>query len=279
MERITQTVLHQIGARTLALPAIPTAAFDCLELLRKSDFSMREAASVIEQDPALAARVLSVCNSAAFGAREKARSVDQAITRLGSENLRLVLFEATAGPIYESGDPRIRGACGALWRHSRAVASGARLAAVELRAGDPGEAYLAGLLHDIGKPLVGSILVKAEHRLVGTKTEIWLEPLALDMVQELHRTVGVALAQAWRLPETVIGVVANGSSYDKASPRSIVNCVRLVNALAKEVGVYIGRVDARGVADTVRAGQELLGVSDADLDGLRTDLRTVGHRD
>ncbi|HLK37802.1 MAG TPA: HDOD domain-containing protein [Polyangiaceae bacterium] len=273
METVTENILQRITRGTLSLPSMPVAAFDCLALLRQSDFSMRAAALVIEKDPALAARVLSVSNSAAFCTKEKARTVVQSIMRLGANNLRLVLFEAMAIPIYESNDPRIRRACGALWRHSRTVAACAREVASRVHAGDSCEAYLSGLLHDIGKPIVATLLVQAEHRLVGRKTELWMEPDAwMDVVQQAHRTVGVALAEKWELPDTVVGAVANCSTYDPDEPRSIVNCVRLANALAKEVGFYVGAVNAADVGEAIAVGKDVLGLDDAQLETLRGKL-------
>jgi HD-like signal output (HDOD) protein len=233
---------------------------------------MDDAAGVVEEDPALAARVL-VAAGAAPGSNEKVRSVQQAMTVLGPGNLRHVLSQATAFRTYESSDYRLRDAYGALSRHARAVASGARLAAMMFRAGDPGEAHLAGLLHDLGKLAAGSLLAEAEHRLLGTKTSQWLDPDAwIDVVERTHSIVGCTLAQTWGLPDAVVRSVANSSLYDEGSPRSVVNCVCVVNALAKEVGLSVGRVDAADVASEVRAGQKLLDAADRGLDTLRANL-------
>ena len=64
---VTGNILERIQNNTLALPSMPIAVARCMALLRENDFSLRQAAQVIERDPLLAARVLSVSNSAAFG--------------------------------------------------------------------------------------------------------------------------------------------------------------------------------------------------------------------
>lgn len=272
-ERVAENVLRRLEDGTFALPSMPLAAFDCLELLRTPDFSVAAAARVIEEDFALAARVLAVTNSAAFSSKEKARSITQAVMRLGATNLRLVLFEAMAIPIYDSNDPRIRKACVAIWQHARAVADCARRLAVMTGTGDPGEAYLAGLLHDVGKPIIASLLVKAEHRLIGHQTDLWLEPETwLDVVQMAHRTAGVALARKWQLPEAVASTAAVCSTYDEIAPRSVANCVRFANALAKEAGLYIGRIDPAQVAGLVLTGQVVFALEDSDVDRVRAEL-------
>lgn len=276
VERVVANVLSRITQGTFVLPSMPAAAFDCLELLRQPDFSVTDATSVIEDDVALAARVLAVTNSAAFGGRAKVRSIGKAVARLGAANLRLVLFEAMAIPIYDSKDPRIRQACLAIWHHSRAVADCARRLAVVTNAGDPGEAYLAGLLHDIGKPIIASLLVGAEHRIIGRQTGFWLEAETwLDVVQGAHRAAGVALAREWKLPEAVLATAANCSTYEDGAPRSVSNCVRLANAIAKKAGVYVGRSDPAEVADLVLAGQVLLALDDTQLDRVRTAMQAA----
>jgi putative nucleotidyltransferase with HDIG domain len=277
-ERVAENLLARIEKGTLPLPSMPAAAVSCFELLRKADFAMHDAATVIEADPALAVRVLSVSHSVAFRAKQKARSVLQSITQLGANNLRLVLFEAMAAPIYESSDARIRKACRVLWRHSRAVASSARLAALHGCAGDPSEAYLGGLLHDVGKPMIASLLVKSENRLVGKATDLWLDHEAwLEVVEGTHRTVGVALARKWHLAESIVESVANAASTDPAGP--IVDCVRLANALAKESAIYTGAVDGEAVAAAIDRGREALGMDDEDVDLLRSDLSNFGVED
>jgi HD-like signal output (HDOD) protein len=279
-QRVAENVLDRIERGALPLPSIPLAALACFELLRKPDFSMQEAARVIEQDPALALRVLSVSHSVAFRAKKQARSIIHAITQLGAENLRLVLFEAMAAPIYESSDRRIRKACRVLWRHSRAVASAARLAASQMRALDPGEPYLAGLLHDVGKPMVASLLLRAEHRLIGKQTDLWLEPDAwLDVVQDIHRTVGVALVQKWELAEPIVRCVAFASTPQIVSHGSIVDCVGLANALAKQVGVYTGHFDPAAVENAVHEWSAELGLGHEDIEALRIDLKRFGGDD
>jgi putative nucleotidyltransferase with HDIG domain len=271
---VTGNILERIRNNTITLPSMPIAVARCMALLRENDFSLRQAAQVIERDPLLAARVLSVSNSAAFGGLVQVRSVAQAATRLGADNLRLVLFEVMASHIFISVDLKIRNACHALWQHSRAVAATSRQLTLIVGAGDPGDAYLAGLLHDIGKPIIASLLVKAENRLLGTRTDVWLDlETWMDIVQSGHRPVGVALAKKWMLPDAVVTTVANCSTYDEKDRCSIVNCVRLANALTKDAGLYVGSVEADEVTEVLRAGQGVLELKDEDLEGVKAELR------
>jgi len=280
LSSVTRTILERTQNDTLALPSMPIAVARCMSLLRENDFSLRKAAQVIEKDPLLATRVLSVSNSATFGGLAQVRTVVQAATRLGADNLRVVLFEVMASHVFVSIDPKIRHACSALWEHSRAVAVTSRQLSLMVDAGDASDAYLAGLLHDIGKPIMASLLVKAENRLLGSRTDVWLDPETwMAIVQAGHRLVGIALVRKWLLPETVVRAVANCTTYDDDAPRSIVNCVRLANALAKDAGVYIGPIDRNELSCVTMAGQTVLGLTDEDIDGLRSELADASSHD
>jgi putative nucleotidyltransferase with HDIG domain len=279
LSEMTRDILERIANRTLDLPAVPASVVRCMALLRENDFSLRQAAQAIEREPLLAARVLAVSNSATFGGLAPVRNVMQAATRLGADNLRVVLFEVMASHVFVSVDPEIRQACIGLWQHSRVVAATSRQLSYMVDAGDAGDAYVAGLLHDIGKPILASLLVKAENRLLGTRTDVWPGPETwMAIVQAGHRAVGAALAQKWSLPEAVIEAVANCTTYDDA-PCSIVNCVRLANALAKDAGVYVGPIDESELADVMLTGRATLGLSDEDLDGLRGQLADASTHD
>jgi putative nucleotidyltransferase with HDIG domain len=270
---VTNDILERIENDTLALPSMPIAVARCMALLRENDFSLRQAAHVIEKDPLLAARVLSVSNSVTFGGLAPVRNIVQAATRLGADNLRLVLIEVMASHLFVSVDVNIGPACHVLWQHSRAVASTSRHLTLVVGAGDPGDAYLAGLLHDVGKAIILSLLVKAENHLL-RGTDVWLDPDTwMAIVQDGHRPVGAALARNWLLPEAVVSTIANCSAYDEQEPCSIVNCVRLANALAKEAGLYVGSAPVSEVDDVLRAGQATLHLTDDDLNGMRTELR------
>jgi putative nucleotidyltransferase with HDIG domain len=280
LSSVTGDLLERLENDTLSLPTMPVAVARCMSLLRENDFSLRQAAQVIEKDPPLAACVLSVSNHATFGGLARAQTVAQAATRLGADNLRVVLFEVMASHVFVSVDPEIRPACKVLWQHSRAVAATSRQLTLMVDAGDADEAYLAGLLHDIGKPIVASLLLQAESRVAGTSADIWLDPETwMAIANAGHRRVGVAIARKWMLPETVVSTVANCSAYDDGAPCSIVNCVRLANVLAKDAGVYMGRVAPNELSLGMAGGKTALGLTDEDLDGLRGQLADRGAHD
>jgi len=271
--RAAELVLQRIDARDLALPALPAVAARCLEILARRDFSISELARAIEADPLLAARVLRLANSAARATLEPARSVLQAVTRLGAGEMRSFVIEAAARPIFESHDRAIGDLGRALWSHSVAVALLAR--AVVRRAGgsQPEAAYLAGLLHDVGKPVMASMLLEAERRLFKVKTRSWLFPATwIGLIARTHRTVGIALSQAWRLPELVVHAVADSHAYDRREASAAANAVCFANALAKVAGLYAGEVDGAAIEALVGEGRQLFSLGEQDVKSLTNGL-------
>jgi putative nucleotidyltransferase with HDIG domain len=261
-----EAIVHKrIASNTLVLPSLPTVAIKCLNLTRSPNFAIKDAALIVEKDPLLAAQVLRVANSAALATREPAKTILAALGRLGLEKLRTVLVEASAHKVFESKDQRIAGACRGVWEHSLAVAALARdILALGGGAGEPDVAYLAGLLHDIGKPVVAALLLEAERMVSGGfsthNKSGWIESSEwISVIQATHRKVGVALAEKWDLPEAVVKAIRDCGDYDASDRGCAANTVRFANAVAKREGLYVGPVDTDDNNALIMVGSSLLG--------------------
>ena len=272
--RTEDFVVRRIEGDDLDLPALPPVAAQALELLEDPAFSAEVVTRLIENDPLVAARVLRLANSAAHATLEPARSVIQAVMRLGSDELRTFLIETAAKPLFESHDRSINALCRELWTHSVAVGLLARAIVRRGKGAHPEAAYLGGLLHDVGKPIIAAMLLDAEQRLFGTHTRTWLVPATwLALIGRVHRRVGTALAAAWRLPALVLQSVRDGTAYDRLAPSNPVNAVTFGNALAKHAGIYAGDVDPAEIAAFLETGRILFKLGDADVQALTDGLR------
>lgn len=269
-----ETILQKrIADNTLVLPPPPSVVMKMMALLRDPNFSPKEAAPIIERDSVLAARVLRAANSVQHGGMDRAKSLPQALTRLGVERLKSLLVEVSAHRLFESRDARIAEATRGLWEHSLAVAMLSRDVAALCGVQDTESAYLAGLLHDIGKPVVAWLLLEAEKSVVGTRTNVWIDPdVWIEVLQRVHRPIGVSLAQKWGLPDSIVSAIQDCSEYNGADRLSPGNCVRFANALAKREGVYVGKVDPADCDALVMIGRSLLAVDDAILGRLSNGL-------
>lgn len=263
-EELEKIVTKRIASDHLVLPAMPPMAAKALALTKEADFSLKEAAALIEKDPILAAQLLKLAGSAGMGAREPMKSVLQAVTRLGVQKLRIFLVEATTRKVFESRDPRIAEASRGLWEHSLAVAILARDVVAFSNSGDPEFGYLGGLLHDIGKPIVGTMLLEAEKAVLGSKANAhWISGGEwIGVIQRCHRSVGVALAEKWEMPDAVCRSVRDCEEYDNSERLSVANAVRFANAIAKQQGLYVGEISRDDIDALVMIGRSLLNIDE-----------------
>jgi putative nucleotidyltransferase with HDIG domain len=261
-EQMEKIVINRISNDQLVLPPMPAVALKCLNLLKNPDFSLKEAATIIERDPILTAQILKMSNSAGMASREPVQSILQGVTRFGIQKLRTFLIEASARKVFESRDTRIAEAARGVWEHSLAVAMLARDVVAFSNSGSPEIGYLGGLLHDIGKPIVAAMLLEAEKAILGTKASMtWIGSAEwIGIIQRIHRQVGVALAKKWEMAEPVCRGIKDCDEYDNSDRLSIANAVRFANAVAKQQGVYVGPVDADDIDALVMIGRSLLGL-------------------
>ena len=176
------------------LPVLAGAAAKALRLAQSPNFDFDEVVKIAESDPPLAARFLGVANSALYYRGTTIRSIRAAIVRLGVQATRDVLYMAVySGTIFKV--PLYRDLVEATFRHSVIVARIARRIA-ELTDSDAEMAFLAGLLHDVGRARCLK-LASRRRMLSPTREEV------VAAADALHAQAGAALARAWHLPEDV----------------------------------------------------------------------------
>lgn len=198
------------------LPLFTGMAVQLVRSAERDDVTAGELSRLVSTDPALAAHLLRMANSPYFGLARRIGVVTDAITILGLNLVRrIVTAEVLRRPffayLHDAPDVRL------FWRHQLLCAGLARH--LHLRKGSDGEAaYMAGLLHDVGRllmvirfPLELSTLLKP-HDLDDTDT--------LDQERTRfgfdHAEVGAALLELWDMPEAY--VIAAGQHVDELEP-------------------------------------------------------------
>jgi HD-like signal output (HDOD) protein len=267
-EELKALVLKRVITDQLDLPAMPVVAVKALQLLRSPGGSLGAVAAVLENDPLVSARVLRLSNSAAYASRESAISVSQAVSRLGMRTLETILIEVSASGVFASKNKEINAACQQLWEHSLATGMLAKELSL-LVFGQAGQefgqtAFLSGLLHDIGKPVLASVLLETERKLAQTSPAPWMPMDAwLDLIAGAHRTVGLLVAAKWDMPALVRRGMTDLGEYEEAEPHSMRNFVRLANSLVKKAGIYAGSTSSEDLDAAIAAGCEILSVAPA----------------
>jgi len=178
----------------LVLPLLPAYATQVVALCTDPESDARSLSQLLQRDPALAAHVLSVANSAALGAREPIVSLQQAIARLGVRTLaNVALSVAVRTKIFRAGRHLER--VQQLWRHCAHTAAWSREIA-RLRRRNVESAFLCGLLHEVGAPVV---LQAIDELQAGVQLGFTPEQVEVAL-SRLHCEVGARLVEAWKLP-------------------------------------------------------------------------------
>lgn len=232
--------MSTIVDKVAGISTLPRIALKIVELAKDQDATLRDMANVIQADPALTARVLRLVNSAAFALSKKLTSLDEAVNYLGMKGVRNMALTASVSRIFKQGESfgpyqRVN-----LWRHMVTVALCARLVAKKSGVSDAEEAFLAGLLHDIGIILedqydhrdfrkmilalrAGDSLCRAEQVCLGYD----------------HTQLGEQIAAQWNFPETIRNCILfhhNAVSY-AGEDADIVCCIEVADALCTARGI------------------------------------------
>jgi HD-like signal output (HDOD) protein len=233
-----------IASGNLDLPVLPAVAARVMELTRDPDSSAADLAALVQSDQTLAGYIMRVANSAAYAGRDPMQTLQQAITRLGMQQISQMALTMIVGEVLLKLDKQTEAIVAGLWRTSLGTAAWSREIARMLRENTE-TTFLSGLLHEIGKPV-------ALHTVVAVAQE---QALALDeddlvaLMNRYHRSIGASLASAWRLPESVIETINHIDDHSAAPSASqvvaIVRGAREINAvLEADPDTSIESIDA-----------------------------------
>ena len=190
------------------LPVVPAVLARVTAMISGDSADAKSLGEIVQNDEALAARVLRCANSAAFGVPGKSFDLPTSIARLGSKELIRIIARHEAakmlpdrGTVY--GLSRV-----ALWRNAVGGAVAAERLAKDSGAADPQQAYVAALLRDIGKLVIESVLGESAVANIpdsdGTRQFVDAERDALGLD---HAELGAALAAKWDLPDGIVGAI------------------------------------------------------------------------
>lgn len=183
-------------ARLEELSPLPVVVLDLMAMLNDSSASVQEVQEKIKADPALVSLVLKMINSAFYAEMDKVMTISKAVSLLGFSTLKSILMAYFSRNLHlKIGNRRIRES---LWRHSLAAALFARIAAQQLRC-DEEEAYVAALLHDIGKPAMYLLDNKRYEHMLKALAKTSGDWLAVEKIEfsVTHVGIGGHLMNRW----------------------------------------------------------------------------------
>ncbi len=239
------------------LPPAPQVVPELMKLLNQSDVDSSKVVRIISLDPSLTANVLRLCNSAYFAAATPTTDLQEAVTRLGFQQVYQLVTAAAgakllAAPAKGHGlDP------GELWRHSVATAVAAQFIAKKLGDED-GPVFTAALLHDIGKILLAQAKEESYAKIFREAEvhQITILECETKLLGVNHAEVGGRLLARWKFPANIVAAVTHHHAPRGAEGHQrLTSCVYLGNMIAYFMGHGFGHI-----AFAIRGREEALSV-------------------
>lgn len=249
------------------IATLPEITVKIIELVESPDSTAHDLHMVIANDPALSARVLKVVNSAFYALPGQIGSINRAIVLLGLNAVKNIAIAASLAKLFRGGRLCPSFSAPDLWEHSLGVAAGVRLLADKISLNLPDEAFLSGLIHDIG------IMVEMQARrakLVKVFEQLEAKGEAAPTFRQAevqvfgvtHEELGFALCTQWKFPKFLAHVAGyhHRPLQLEGDSQMIVSLVHVADVLAARHDVgYTGTVDSKefepGVLDALKITQ------------------------
>lgn len=202
--------LRNVLEKITDLPTLPTVVTQIMTIVNDPRSSAKLLAGVISHDQSLTAKVLRVVNSAFYGFPRPITSVHQATAILGYNAIKNMALSVAVFSAFgsSSGEGFSRDE---FWRHAAAVGSVARLLARKVKYHELEEAFIGGLIHDIGKVLLDEYFHEDFMKATQLAREKGLLILSAERAQLGfdHTAVGQFLARKWNLPKPLTDVIVH----------------------------------------------------------------------
>ncbi len=207
--------IDDILQEVVTLPSLPDTVMQITQLINDPDASMSDIGKAISGDPSISLKSLRVVNSAYFALPTKVTSVEHAISLLGMKVIKNIVFTASVFDTLQGGEEM-------LIKHNVACGIAMKLL-VDSEYVDssgfkhPDEAFIYGLLHDVGKLILGEFMAEKMARvadLCSTNPLTWSQA-EKEIVGVDHAEMGARLAQQWQLSPELIDAIKGHHNLDK----------------------------------------------------------------
>lgn len=242
LDRFNQIIRDRLAAGKIEVPVLPQVASQVLQLTTDVQADASKLSELIHKDQSLAGHILQIANSVAYCGRVSIVSLQQAIARLGMNLIGEIAFAACVrNRVFNLPDHQ--DVMRDLWHQSIASGAYAKEIARLLRRNVEG-AFLCGLLHNVGKPIVLQSIadVESDERVILSTENV------ISLIDTYHAEFGRLIAASWELPDVVRESIQHWSDYDQApafQQEAKITC------LAGRLGTYVAVTDAYD-EDTVR---------------------------
>lgn len=235
--------LDEILSLVKHVPPFPKVAQRVSEMLNDSEVSAADLAEVIQYDQVITANVLKICNAAYFGLSRKVSSLDEALVIVGNDTLKDIIITSSSARFYKgAAGEGYKLDQGELWKHSIAVGIMAKEMVKYVKDVEPGSAYTAGLLHDIGKRFLSSFVADDFKKIMMkvVQDNCSFVEAEKELLGASHAELGGMIMSQWDFPKEIELAVLQHHDPDALEKDPLTAIVALANALVISMGIGVG---------------------------------------
>ena len=187
-------VKTELEANRLVLPTLPDVALKVRDAVSKGDASAQELAEMIATDPAISARLIQVVNSPLYRGATEIKNIQMAVTRLGNKTIRTLITSLVMQQMFKPASPLLEQYFRKIWEQGINVSAISRALSTFVPHLNADEAMLAGLIHQIGKLPILTLVEKIP--------EFRDSPSRLEkLLEKAHPHVGKIIMDTWNFPQ------------------------------------------------------------------------------
>ncbi len=228
----------EIEARLLAavdrMPAFPRSVQQILEMSNNINCPPKDFVQVIEKDPVMTMKVLKVINSAYYSLPNKINSVSQSVVYLGINTVKNLALAIAAVGVLPKRNPRNFDIHQYLVHSLTTAALARQLCGLAKGSIEPGDAYIAGLLHDFGKVVLAQYMSDEYQQIMEAVDQggVSLHQAERRVLGTDHAVVGAMLTRRWQFPYELSQCIADHHNA-QAEATVLLDCVRVANQLSR----------------------------------------------
>jgi len=236
---VTQSLGDALSRREIAIPIPRGIAGTLSGLLSREDIQFSELARIIEKDLSLTAKLLNLANSSFYSGIVRAKTIEQAVSRIGLVGVKNLLMTIILKEVFTVKTKYLSAEIKMNWRHSLACGICAKKIAEKTgRLFFAQDAYLLGLLHDLGVVAILNIL----SALYKENEDLQLStPELLDMLYGMHAAAGATVLRRLNFNEKLCSMVEQHHTPEQYSPQdeTLFHILMIADGLLKKTGLSL----------------------------------------
>ena len=260
------------------IATLPEITLKIIDLVEDPSSTAQDLHAVISNDPALCSRILKVVNSSFYGLPGQIASINRAIVMLGLNAVKNIAIAASLAKLFRGGELTRNFCAKDLWHHSNVTAVAAKMICGKLKLGLGDEAYLAGLIHDIGIVVEMQYdrakLIEVVERCAADSEgnpEVGMLEVEEEVFKATHQDFGAGLCTKWKFPAPFAAVTGchHRPMESPAENRKLVTIVAIADRLAGAFGTF--HLDSPET-EIEPAWREAIGLTVEQIEEIREEL-------